>query len=155
MRAAGDITVINDRLAFALAVQSPAPYGVPRGAIVDIAPVTGGTIGRDRVVFADFIPNNWSAWPNTYQRIAILEHGPHTARISAVRDWGKVRISTVYTLQEYSDRVEISTTMTNEGDAGSPDRSPVSRPGLAAAFSSRCPSGGVTEGSSQARSLSG
>ena len=75
-RAAGDITVVNEHLAFALAVESPAPYGVPRGAIVDIAPVTDGTIGRDRVVFADFIPNNWSAWPNTYQHVEVLEKGP-------------------------------------------------------------------------------
>ena len=116
-RAAGDITVVNEHLAFALAVESPAPYGVPRGAIIDIAPVTDGTIGRDRVVFADFIPNNWSAWPNTYQHVEILEKGPHEARISAVRDWGKVRIATVYRLRENSDRVEIATTMTNEGDA--------------------------------------
>ena len=42
-RAAGDLTVVNEHLAFALAVQSPAPYGVPRGALVDIAPVTAGT----------------------------------------------------------------------------------------------------------------
>ncbi len=98
-------------------MESPAPYGVPRGAIIDIAPVSDGVIGRDRVVFADFIPNNWSAWPNTYQHIEVLDKGPHVARISAVRDWGKVRIATVYTLREDSDRIEISTTMTNEGDS--------------------------------------
>jgi len=32
----GDITVYNDNLAFALAVESPVPYGVPRGALVDL-----------------------------------------------------------------------------------------------------------------------
>ncbi len=115
-RAAGDITVVNDRLAFALAVESPAPYGVPRGAIVDIAPVSAGRIGRDRVVFADFIPNNWSAWPNTYQHIEVLEKGPSQVRISSVRDWGKVKIETNYTLRDHADRIEISATMTNEGD---------------------------------------
>lgn len=119
--APGDITAINERLAFALAVQSPAPYGVPRGAIVDIAPVSNGQLTRDRVVFADFIPNNWSAWPNTYQHVDILEKGPQQVRIRAVRDWGKVRIETLYTLRAGSDRVAISTTMTNEGDAALPD----------------------------------
>ena len=121
-RAAGDITVVNERLAFALAVESPAPYGVPRGALIDIAPVSAGTIGRDRVVFADFIPNNWSAWPNTYQHVDILERGPAEARIRAVRDWGQVRIETIYALAAGSDHVVISTTMTNEGDddAGGP-----------------------------------
>jgi hypothetical protein len=33
---AGDITVMNERLAFALAIDSPPPYGVPRGALIDL-----------------------------------------------------------------------------------------------------------------------
>jgi hypothetical protein len=37
-RAAADITVINEKLAFALAVESAVPYGVPRGALVAGAP---------------------------------------------------------------------------------------------------------------------
>ncbi|CDG81475.1 CehA/McbA family metallohydrolase [Janthinobacterium agaricidamnosum] len=115
-RAAGDITVINQKLAFALALASPVPYGVPRGAIVDVAVVNKGKIGRDRAVFADFIPNNWSAWPNTDQKIEILERGPQQVVIRAVRDWGKVTISTTYTLKDQADRVEISTVMTNGGD---------------------------------------
>ena len=115
-RAATDITVANEHLAFALAVGSPAPYGVPRGALIDIAPVMAGEIGRDRVVFADFIPNNWSAWPNTYQHVDLLERGPQQARVRTVRDWGRVRIETLYTLKSGSDRVLISATMTNEGD---------------------------------------
>src|SRR5580704_4860818 len=115
--AATDITVVNEQLAFALAVGSPVPYGVPRGALIDIAPVTHGEIGRDRVVFSGFIPNNWSAWPNTYQHVEVLEAGPLQARIRAVRDWGKVRIETLYTLKADSDRLIISTTMTNEGDS--------------------------------------
>ncbi|MDB6083966.1 MAG: hypothetical protein JWN43_1847 [Gammaproteobacteria bacterium] len=116
-KAAGDITVVNEKLAFALAVQSAVPYGVPRGALIDLAPVTDGKIGRDRVVFADFIPNHWSAWPNTYQHIEILERGPDRAILRTTRDWGKVTIATVYTLASNSDRVEIQTTMTNAGDA--------------------------------------
>jgi hypothetical protein len=115
-RAAGDISVVNEKLAFALAVESAAPYGVPRGAIVAIAPVRHGHIGRNCVVFADFIPNNWSAWPNTYHRVEILERGPQQVRIRAVRDWGEVTITTLYTLAANSDEIAISTTMTNGGD---------------------------------------
>jgi len=115
-RAAGDLTVVNEKLAFALAVESAVPFGVPRGAIVDVAPVSHGQIGRDRVAFADFIPNNWSAWPNTYQHVDVLERGPRQVRIRAVRDWGKVNIVTVYSLSANSDQLEIRTTMTNGGD---------------------------------------
>src|SRR5580700_4928831 len=116
-RSAGDITVVNEKLAFALAVGSPAPYGVPRGAIVDAAPVVNGVIGRDCVVFADFIPNNWSAWPNTFQHIDILERGPGRVVVRTVRDWGQVWITTLYTLESNADSVEIRTTMRNGGAA--------------------------------------
>jgi hypothetical protein len=119
--AAGDMTVINERLAFALAVETAAPYGVPRGAIVAVAPVRHGQIQRNRVVFADFIPNNWSAWPNTYHHVEILEHGPRQVRIRAVRDWGEVTITTVYTLDSGADEIAISSTMTNGGTKPLPD----------------------------------
>ena len=120
-RAAGDMTIVNEKLAFALAVESAVPYGVPRGALVAVAPVRHGQIQRNRVVFADFIPNNWSAWPNTYHHVEILEHGPRQARIRVVRDWGEVIISTVYTLASGSDEIAISSTMTNGGTQPLPD----------------------------------
>ncbi len=116
-RAERDITVSNEKLAFALAVQSPVPYGVPRGAIIDLAPMSDGRVGHDRVVFADFIPNDWSAWPNTYQKIDVVERGPEQAVVRTVRDWGAVTITTVYTLRAGSDHIEINTTMSNGGDA--------------------------------------
>lgn len=116
-KSAGDITVLNEKLAFALGVGSPVPYGVPRGAIIDVAPVVNGKVGRDCVVFADFIPNNWSAWPNTYQHIDVLERGPHRAVLRTVRDWGKVQVTTLYTLDSNSDAIKIRTTMSNGGAA--------------------------------------
>ncbi len=121
-RAAGDITLVNEKLAITLAVESTVPYGVPRGAIVDVAPVRGGKIGHDQAVFADFIPNNWSSWPNTFQRVSIVERGPDQAVVRAERDWGKVTITTVYTLKSQADRLEIQTTMRNDGDAALVDQ---------------------------------
>ncbi len=120
-KSSGDITIVNEKLAFALAVSSPVPYGVPRGAIIDVAPVVGGMIGRDCVVFADFIPNDWSAWPNSYQHIQVLERGPRRAVVKTVRDWGKVTVTTVYTLESNADSVEIQTTMHNGGGAALPN----------------------------------
>ena len=113
--AAGDITVVNEKLAFALAVDSAVPYGVPRGALVAIAPVSRGRILRNRVVFADFIPDNWSAWPNTYHRVEILERGPQQVRVRIVRDFGEATVTTLYTLARGSDQVAISATLTNAG----------------------------------------
>jgi hypothetical protein len=116
-RSAGDITVVNEKLAFALAVGSPVPYGVPRGALIDLAPVVNGRIGRDCVVFADFIPNDWSAWPNTLQRIEVLEKGPDRVSVRTQRDWGKVLVTSIYTLESGADAVHIETTMSNGGAA--------------------------------------
>src|SRR5512145_173414 len=115
--AAHDITVWNEHLAFGLAVESSVPYGVPRGAIIDLAPVVDGRPGHDRVVFADFIPNNWSAWPNTYQKVEIVDRGPGQVVVKASRDWGKATITTTYRLEANADRIEMRTTMTNAGDA--------------------------------------
>src|SRR2546430_17523631 len=70
-RAAGDLTVVNEKLAFALAVESAVPFGVPRGAIVGVAPVSHGHIGRGRVAFCHFIPNNLSAVADTYQHVGV------------------------------------------------------------------------------------
>ncbi|THD55405.1 CehA/McbA family metallohydrolase [Phenylobacterium sp.] len=114
-RAAGDLTVVNEKLAFALAIESPPPYGVPRGALVDLAPVVDGKIGRDRVVFADFIPNNWSAWPNTYHRVEVVKDSPQEVVVRTERDWGEVAVSTVYALKSGEDQVRIAVTMTNGG----------------------------------------
>lgn len=113
--AAHDLTIRNEKLAFAIAVESVVPYGVPRGAIVDIAPVVDGKPAKDRVVFADFIPNNWSAWPNTYQKVAVLERGPAQVVVRATRDWGQAIVETTYTLRADSDRIALRTVLTNAG----------------------------------------
>ncbi|WP_158769513.1 CehA/McbA family metallohydrolase [Paraglaciecola sp. L1A13] len=113
-----DLTIRNDKLAFSLALGSAPPWGVARGCIVDIANVTDdGTLSSDRVAFADFIPNNWSSWPNTYQRVDILKDTQDEAIVKITRDFAKVVITTVYSLESGSDRIHVKTTMTNEGEA--------------------------------------
>ena len=115
--AAGDITLINDRLAAAIAVESPSPYGVPRGALIDAATVVDGRPGRDRVEFADFLPNGWSPWPNTWHKVEVVERGPERAVVRSTRDWGKATVETTYALRDGADRLELRTTITNHGDA--------------------------------------
>ncbi len=115
--AEGDITVRNDRLAFTLAVDSQAPWGVPRGAIVDLAAVKDGEADLDRIAFADFIPNNWSAWPNTGREVEILADTPEKAEIRITRDFGEADIVTTYTLEAGSDRIHLVTEMVNTGEA--------------------------------------
>ena len=67
------------------------------------------------MVYADFIPNDWSAWPNSYQKVDILERGPERAVVRSVRDWGAVTITTTYMLAAGADHVVMRTTMNNGG----------------------------------------
>jgi len=115
--AAKDLTISNSKLAFSLAIESAPPWGVARGAIVDIANVLAdGSLSNDRVAYADFIPNNWSSWPTSDLKVKIVTDTPKLAVIKVARNFGKVRISTVYSLAAGSDLIEAETTMTNNGE---------------------------------------
>jgi Carboxypeptidase regulatory-like domain len=114
-RSPGDITLMNGKLAVAIAVRTAPPWAVPRGALIDAAPVTDGRIGRDRLTFADFLPNGWSAWPSAYQRVRVITDTPAIAVVRAVRGWNAVRIETTYSLKAGEDSVHIVVRMTNTG----------------------------------------
>ncbi|NDU99680.1 CehA/McbA family metallohydrolase [Pseudoroseicyclus tamaricis] len=114
--ASGDITVMNDQLAFTLAIDSQAPWGVPRGAIVDLAAVKDGAADLDRIAFADFIPNNWSAWPNDGLEVEIVTDTPEEAVIRITRNFGEADLATTYTLEDGSDAIHLVTEMTNNGE---------------------------------------
>lgn len=114
--AAGDITVRNSKLAFSLAVDSAPPWGVARGCIVDATNVKkDGSLAPDRIAFADFIPNNWSSWGTTYQKVKIIKDSPEEAIIEVKRDWDKVDMTSVYSLKADADTIHIETTMVNKG----------------------------------------
>ncbi|OOE99625.1 CehA/McbA family metallohydrolase [Salinivibrio sp. IB643] len=113
---AQDITVKNEHVAFALAVESAPPWGVPRGTLVDLAAVKNGKIDLDRVAFADFIPNSWSAWPNDRKSIEIVEDSDEKAVIKVSRNFDKVDITTWYTLAAGSDAIALKTVMNNQGE---------------------------------------
>ncbi|MGP1392053.1 MAG: CehA/McbA family metallohydrolase [Vibrio diabolicus] len=112
---AQDITVQNEHVAFALAVESAPPWGVPRGTLVDLAAVKNGKVDLDRVAFADFIPNSWSAWPNDRKSIEIIEDSDNKAVIKVSRNFDNVDITTWYTLASGSDSIALKTVMTNQG----------------------------------------
>ena len=113
-----DLTIRNDKLAFSIAVGSAPPWGVARGCIVDIANVLpDGSLSNDRVAFADFIPNRWSSWPNSYHNVDIVKDSDEEAIIKITRDFAKVTITTQYSLSAGSDLIHVETTMLNNGDS--------------------------------------
>lgn len=111
-----DIQLRNNHLVASIAVTSAPPWGVAPGGIIDAAPVVNGEPLRDKVSLIDFIPNNWSSWPTTYQNFEIVEDGPERAVIRVERDWEAVELTTTYTLDAGSDRIQVVTEMVNNSD---------------------------------------
>lgn len=116
-KAAGDITLMNEKLAAAIAVNTSPPWAIPKGALIDAAPVVNGSIEHDRIAFADFLPNSWSAWPSAHQHVEIVTDTPALAVVRAARDWNAVKIVTTYSLRAGDDCIHIVVTMTNGGAA--------------------------------------
>ena len=112
---AGDITVNNGLFAVAFAVDSAPPWGVARGGIVDIAVVSDGLVGHDIASLADFMPNNWSAWPTSYQQVHVIKNTPDEVIIRTRRDWGDAELETLFFIRSGDRRIQIKTVMTNRG----------------------------------------
>jgi hypothetical protein len=112
---AGDITISNGLFAVAFAVDTAPPWGVARGGIIDIAPLRDGEPGYDIASLADFMPNNWSSWPTTYQRVNIEKKSSDEAIIKTLRDWGEVELETIFHIKDNDSRIHIITRMTNKG----------------------------------------
>ena len=117
----GDITITNGLFAIAFAVETAPPWGVARGGIVDIAMITNGEIGYDIASLADFMPNNWSAWPTSYQRVSIEERTADQVVIRTERDWGDVALVTTFRIRDMDERIDLVTTMHNRGKSVLPD----------------------------------
>ncbi len=108
---------MNEKLAFALAVESPVPYGVPRGAIVDVAtgrrrqadnatvsssPTSSRTTGRRGRTRT----RRWTSSSAARSRSSSRRHA--TGARSRSRPPTRCASS--------ADRIELQTVMTNGGD---------------------------------------
>jgi hypothetical protein len=116
-----DITLMNDRLAVTFSVKTASPWGVARGGIVDGCPIVNGKPTLDRITLVDFLPNAWSNWPTTYQKVTVVKDTPEEGVIQTVRDWEKVELVTTFSLKKGEDVIAMVTTMTNKGDQPYPD----------------------------------
>ena len=112
---AEDITVSNELFAISIAVDTAPPWGVARGGILDIALIDNGTVGYDIASLVDFMPNQWSSWPTSYQRVSVEQSDDQHALIRTQRDWGDVELETTFRVQQGDRHIHIVTQMTNEG----------------------------------------
>ncbi|MEX2639933.1 MAG: CehA/McbA family metallohydrolase [Balneolales bacterium] len=111
----GDITLQNGRFAVSFAAASRPPWGVARGGILDLAIIDDGRYSSDLASLIDFMPDNWSSWPTTYQEVRVLEEGPDRGVVQVRRDWHDVALETTFTLERGQSTMRIHTEMTNTG----------------------------------------
>jgi hypothetical protein len=57
--------------------------------------------------------------------VEVVERGPQRVVVKATRDWGKVAVTTTYTLRADADRIEMQTTMRNTGDTALTGMTPI------------------------------
>lgn len=114
-RGAGDLTLANGRLAVSFAVDTAAPWGVPRGGILDAAVVHDGVVGPDLLSLFDFLPDAWSKWIGAEARVEVLQDNGRTARVRTTRQWRGVRIVTEWRLDAGLSTLNVVTEMHNEG----------------------------------------
>ncbi len=114
--AKGDITLQNSKIIISIAGETPGPWGVPRGGILDGSLIRNGKIEADRISLVDFIPNNWSAWPTTYQKIEIIKDTPEEGSVYVVRDWGGAEIHSTITMKKDDNIIYLQGKIVNTTD---------------------------------------
>ncbi|NNC98795.1 MAG: hypothetical protein HKN85_01300, partial [Gammaproteobacteria bacterium] len=96
---AADITVSNDFFMISFGAETASPWGVASGGILDIAIMRDGKPGTDIASLVDFMPNYWSAWPTSYQRVEIEKKTPQQVVVRTRRDWGEVELETRFIIR--------------------------------------------------------
>ena len=110
-----DITMKNSNFAITISGTdgSKPPWGVPRGGILDGAPVVNGEIKLDRLIIVDFLPDRWAAWPTTYQEVEIVENTDEKGVVEVRRDYDKAELITTITLKKNDNFVHLETKFNN------------------------------------------
>lgn len=112
-----DITVSNGLFAVAFAVDTAPPWGVARGGIIDIALYQEGEVGDDILSLADFLPNTWTNWPTTYQRVSVIEQSSRHVLIEVERDWGEVQLRSTFRILDNESLIHMVTTVSNDSES--------------------------------------
>lgn len=110
-----DLTMQNEHIALSFAVETGPPWGVARGGILDLAIIRDGEFSEDLVSLMDFMPDNWSSWPSSYQTVTVVEDGPERGVIRTERDWRDVELITTFTLNRGEMMIHVETEMINAG----------------------------------------
>ncbi len=110
-----DVTLMNKYLAVSIGVSTPGPWGVPRGYIVDAAPVKDGKILQDMLAQLSFLADGWGRWPKPDP--ASVSYGSNStgAWLKEKAQWRTLSFEITYFLPSDKPYLEITVAVTNKG----------------------------------------
>ncbi|WP_231656827.1 CehA/McbA family metallohydrolase [Pyrodictium delaneyi] len=111
-----DITLMNQYLAVTFGISTSPPWGVPRGFIVDAAPVENGEILQDTLAQFSFLANGWGRWPKI--DLESIEYGSNETGVwlREVGYWETLKVEITFYLPSDKPYLVITAEVTNTGD---------------------------------------
>lgn len=115
-----DITMYNDKIAVSFAVDTPNPWGNPKGSILDATTITDGKFGKDTVLDVEFLADQWSSWVSSVPEKVYVDKSSTEAKGVVVAERTFVRegkapinVITTYSLESGSNEIKITTKFEN------------------------------------------
>jgi len=124
--ALGDLTMQNAKIIISLGIETPAPWGMPKGSIIDGGLIRDGKIGADRVAFIDFTPDSWGRRFIENRKITatILKDTPEEGSVYIVKDLDGLEIYNTITLKKDDDKIYFKSKIVNNKKEALTDLSP-------------------------------
>ncbi|MET1160652.1 MAG: CehA/McbA family metallohydrolase [Thermoprotei archaeon] len=110
----GDLTVMNEYFVITFGWESTPPWGVPRGHIMDAAPIENGVILQDVLAQFSFLVNNWGNWIKV-EELEIVENTSARAVIRASGYWEEIYGEIYYIVESGKNYMEIIVKLRNTG----------------------------------------
>ncbi len=109
-----DLTIMNEYFAITIGWESSPPWGVPRGHIMDAAPIEDGVVLQDTLAQFSFLVNNWGNWINI-EELDILVNTSDKVIVKASGYWEEVYGEIYYIVESGKNYMKVIVRIVNEG----------------------------------------
>ncbi|MGC8982202.1 MAG: CehA/McbA family metallohydrolase [Desulfurococcaceae archaeon] len=115
----GDLTIVNEYYAVAFGISTDPPWGIPRGHIVDLAPIDTktGEITSDVLAQFSFPLNDWANWAkiDLEKGFTIIDETPKRVIVIAIGKWKDLEVNYTYVFESGKRYFTVLVTVKNTG----------------------------------------
>ena len=111
----GDLTIMNEYYAVAFGISTLPPWGIPRGHIVDLAPI--GEKTADVLAQFSFPLNDWANWAtiDLEKGFMVIDETPQRAIVIAIGKWRDLLVNYTYIFESGKPYFTVIVNVTNTG----------------------------------------